>query len=72
MIQFYVVIKNKNNVFKGSDVGNGSQWTLTEKKKQSYSYMCIYDLYLVKIISSVSIAFLGKCIYIEKNGKNPT
>lgn len=34
--------------------------------------MCIYDLYLVKIISSVSIAFLGKCIYIEKNGKNPT
>lgn len=31
----------KNNVFKDSHVGNGSRQTITEKKKQSYSYVII-------------------------------
>lgn len=51
-------LKNKNNVFKDSHVGNGSRRTLTEKKKKhKATVICIYYLYLVKIISSIFKAF---------------
>lgn len=32
--------------------------------------MCIYDLYLVKIISSIFLVFFIEYICVEKNGKN--
>lgn len=70
MTESYIAIKNKNNVFKCRNMGNGL-WQMLTVKCKANSY--VYIWFIVCKNSSIFVVFFY-WIYmcIEKNGKNVT